>query len=140
MQKPPTSKKPETVRLTIPVTVEVHEAFTRIAKASKQPIGRAMGQWLEDTVDAANYLAQTLEKARSAPKLVAQELHAYALGLTDETGDLMERMREASRAKAAGGALRERGGPAAEAKTTPPSNTGVTNTTNKPKRGSHGAR
>lgn len=137
MQKPPTSKKPETVRLTIPVTVEVHEAFTRIAKASKQPIGRAMGQWLEDTVDAANYLAQTLEKARSAPKLVAQELHAYALGLTDETGDLMDRIRAAGREKAAGGAQRERGGPAAA---TPPSNTGVTNTNNKPKRGSHGTR
>lgn len=111
MQKPPTSKKPETVRLTIPVTVEVHEAFTRIAKASKQPIGRAMGQWLEDTVDAANYLAQTLEKARSAPKLVAQELHAYALGLTDETGDLMDRIRAAGREKAAGGGPARAGWP-----------------------------
>lgn len=45
-------------------------------------------------MDAAQYLAETLEKARAAPKLVAQQLHSYALGLTDETGTLLQRMRE----------------------------------------------
>jgi len=86
--------KPKKIRLTIPVTPEVHEAFQRIGKATAMPTGRAMGEWLGDTLDAAQYLAETLEKARAAPKLVAQQLHAYALGLTDETGALMARMRE----------------------------------------------
>lgn len=85
------------IRLTIPVSAEVHEAFTRIAQATKQPVGRAMGEWLSDTVDAANFMAQTLEKARAAPKLVAQELHAYALGIGDETGELLRKIRDEGR-------------------------------------------
>ena len=42
---PPTFETKE-VRLTIPVSAEVHEAFTRIAKVTKMPVGRAMGKWL----------------------------------------------------------------------------------------------
>lgn len=60
--------------------------------------GRAMAQWLEDTIDAANYMAQNLEKARSAPKQVMAEIHAYALGLADETGDLLAKVRAKGRA------------------------------------------
>lgn len=82
------------IRLTIPVTPEVHAAFTRISNASGMPVGRAMAEWLGDTLEAAEYLADMLEKARSAPRLVAQQLHAYAHGLTDETGALLQRIRE----------------------------------------------
>jgi hypothetical protein len=86
--------KPKKIRLTIPVTPEVHEAFQRIAGATSMSTGRAMGEWLGDTLDAAEYLADTLEKARAAPRQVAQQLHAYALGLTDETTSLLQKMRE----------------------------------------------
>jgi hypothetical protein len=102
--------KPKKIRLTIPVTPEVHEAFQRIGKATSMPTGRAMGEWLGDTLDAAQYLAETLEKARAAPKLVAQQLHAYALGLTDETGALMARMREGGLGASTGHAQRGREG------------------------------
>jgi hypothetical protein len=63
------------------------------------PVGRAMAEWMDDTLDAANYLADTLEKAREAPRLVAQQLHAYALGIADETGALLHQVREGSRAR-----------------------------------------
>lgn len=79
----------------MPVSFEVRETFERLGKAGGMSTGRAMAEWLSDTVEAARYLADTLEKARKAPKLVAQQLHAYALGLTDETGQLMERMKHA---------------------------------------------
>lgn len=59
MQSPPTLETKE-VRLTIPVSVEVHEAFTRIAKATKMPVGRAMGEWLGDTIEAAQLMAEKL--------------------------------------------------------------------------------
>jgi len=88
------------IRLTIPVSAEVHAAFSRIAEATKMPVGRAMGEWLGDTLDAAQFMAETLEKARRAPKLVAQELHAYALGLGDESADLLKRLRGASASEA----------------------------------------
>ena len=98
----PRPPKPKKVRLTIPVTPEVHAAFTRIAEATSIPVGRAMGEWLGDTLDAAQYLAETLEKARAAPKLVAQQLHAYALGLSDETGALIARIKEGGAGAAPG--------------------------------------
>jgi hypothetical protein len=106
------------VRLTIPVTAEVHDTFTRIAKAGNMPVGRAMGEWLADTIDAAMFMAQTMEKARSAPRLVAQELHSYALGLGDQTTELLNALRAkgaADRADAAEG-LGARAGDLAAAK------------------------
>lgn len=125
------------IRLTIPVSVEVHEAFSRIAATTRMPVGRAMGEWLADTLDAALFMAQTLEKARSAPKLVAQELHAYALGIGDETKGLLDTLRAKGRAadgSAAGGSPRPAPGP------TPPSNTGVTTNKNKSSKGGTGGK
>lgn len=85
---------PKEIRLTIPVSVDVHEAFTRISKAGRVPVGRAMGEWLADTLEAAQFMADKMEQARTAPKLVARELHSYALGLTDMTQDLLETVRK----------------------------------------------
>ena len=123
MQSPPTLETKE-VRLTIPVSAEVHESFTRIAKATKMPVGRAMGEWLGDTIEAAQLMAEKLEQARAAPRLVMQEMHAYALGLADETGALLDKVRKEGQKAREGRARADR--PAAAAPTTPPSNTGVT--------------
>ena len=66
------------------------------------PVGRAMGEWLGDTIEAAQLMAEKLEQARAAPRLVMQEMHAYALGLADETGALLDKVRKG--AEGAGGA------------------------------------
>lgn len=125
------------VRLTITVTPEVHQIFTRFAKAASMPVGRAMGEWLGDTIDAAAFTAQKMEEARAAPALVSRELHAYALGLADETGALIEKMRSQGRKAQATPteSAARRAGTALAGLKTPPSNTGVTTTNNKPKRG-----
>ena len=81
---------PERIRLTISVTPEVHATFQRLANAGSMSISRAMGDWLGDTLEAADYVASTMERARQAPKLVTRELHAYALGLADETGAMLQ--------------------------------------------------
>lgn len=94
-----TPTPPKHIRLTISVTPEVHATFQRMAKASGQSISRSMGGWLDDTCEAASFMAEKLEQARAAPKLVAQEMHAYAMGLADETGQLMEQLRERGRAE-----------------------------------------
>ncbi len=86
MTTPPT---PKNIRLTISVSPEVHATFERFSKASGMSLGRAMGEWLQDTLEGAEHLATTLERARAAPKQVARELHAYALGITDETGEFI---------------------------------------------------
>ena len=90
----PSPVKP--VRLTISVTPEVHQTFSRMASAGSMSISRAMGDWLGDTLDAAAYVAEKLEEARAAPRLVAQEMHAYALGLADMTSELMQTLRKGS--------------------------------------------
>lgn len=88
-----TSTPTQNVRLTITVTPEVHTTFQRLAKGSGMSISKAMGEWLGDTLEAAEFMATKIEQARAAPKIVMQEMHAYALGLADETGALMENMR-----------------------------------------------
>lgn len=83
----------ERVRLTISVSPEVHATFQRLAAAGSMSISRAMGDWLQDTVEAAEYTATLMEKARAAPKKVMREVHGYALGLADETGSILEKLR-----------------------------------------------
>ncbi len=88
---------PDSIRLTITVTPEVHATFQRFAKASGMSLGRAMGEWLGDTLEGAELLASQLERARAAPKAAIREMHAFALGLTDETGALMKSITEEGR-------------------------------------------
>lgn len=132
----PPKIKPQKIRLTISVTPEVHAAFSRLAKAGNMSIGGAMGEWMGDTLEGVEYLASTMERARAAPNLVMKEIHAYALGLADETGQLMRDLAEKGRqARRAPVAKRGRG---AVASLVPPScNTGgkVPKTTNKPNKG-----
>ena len=113
-------------RLTIPVTAEVHATFKRLAAAGSMSTGRAMADWLADTMEAAQFMAVTMERARAAPKIVMQEMHAYALGLQDETGALMKHMREKGvKDRASGTACDEgAGGIARSGINPPPCNTG----------------
>ena len=82
------------VRVTVPVRSDVLETFQRLAKAGSMSTGKAMGEWLADTSDAAQFMAQKMEQARAAPRLVMQEMHAYALGLADETKQVLEQVRK----------------------------------------------
>lgn len=85
---------PDRIRLTISVSPEVHETFVRMASSGSMSVSRAMGDWLADTLDAAQHVTVLMEKARQAPRLVAREMHAYALGLADETASVLDKMRE----------------------------------------------
>ena len=123
-------KKPP--RVSVPMSAEVLEVFQRLAKAGNMSTGRAIAEWLSDTVEAAQYMASKMEQARAAPKLVMREMHAYALGLADETGELMRNLAEKGkqeRAKAVADTARRRsagsGGDGLSGTLTPPvSNTG----------------
>lgn len=90
------------------------------------PLGRAMGDWLADTVDGAELMASTMERARAAPKIVTAELHAMMLGMTDETKGLMDKFSKmGAAARAESGKRSAARIDAALASGTPPSNTGV---------------
>ena len=84
----PPSKPP---RVSVPVSGETLEVFKRLAKASNQSTGTAIAEWLADTVEAAELMASTMERARAAPKLVTAELHAMMLGMADQTKELQDK-------------------------------------------------
>lgn len=88
---------PAKLRVTVPVTPEVQETFKRLAEASGVSVGKAMGEWLADTMEAAVAMAELMEKAREQPKLAMREIHSYALGLTDITQGILDGVNKASR-------------------------------------------
>ena len=104
------------VRLTITVTPEVHETFKRMASAGSMSISRAMGDWLNDTLEAAEFMTSMIERARESPRLVVQELRANALGAADEAVSLLDEIRQKAAAARPGG----RGRPAGRAAAAPP--------------------
>jgi len=69
------------VRMSIPLTEQTHKVFQRISNASGVSMGKCMASWLQDTLEAAEYMACKMENARQSPRLVAHELHTYAAGL-----------------------------------------------------------
>lgn len=99
---PPT----KSLRVTVPVSEEVHEVFKRLAKASGMSTGKSMGEWLRDTVEAAELMASTMERARAAPKIVTAELHAMMLGMTEQTKELSDRFAKMGVAARSGDATR----------------------------------
>lgn len=86
-----TKTSPPITRTTIPVDNEVLAVFQRLAKAGNMSTGKAIGEWLADTVDAAQLMASTMERARAAPKIVTAELHAMMLGMADQTKELADK-------------------------------------------------
>ena len=95
MAKPP-SPTPSNIRLTITVTPEVHQAFQRMAEVSSLSLGRCMGEWLADTLEGVQFVTDKLERARAAPRQVAQELRASALGAADMLDEALRSLRAPS--------------------------------------------
>lgn len=124
-----TRTSPPPIRLTIPVDPETHAIFQRLAKAGNMSTGRAMGEWLRDTVDAAELMASTMERARAAPKLVTAELHAMILGMADQTKELQDKYAKfkgplPDRVSGGGPTGSEAGRPDGAGTVPPPCNTG----------------
>lgn len=85
-------------RVSVPVDAETLEVFERLAKAGNMSTGKAMAEWLKDTMEAAELMASTMERARQAPKLVTAEIHAMVLGLSDNTKELMDKFSKLGKA------------------------------------------
>ena len=120
----PADPKPKPSRVSVPLSHEALKAFQILAKAQNVSTGKAIAEWLEETIDAVVYLASILEEARSAPKLVAQKMHAFALGLADESGALVEQIKAESRAARPVGTRSGSAGRDGRISVPPPCNTG----------------
>jgi hypothetical protein len=78
------------IRLTIDLAPEVHQTFVELAQATGIGIGRTIGDWLQDTKDAAQHVAGIVQEARKQPSVAAEQLHGYAAGLAVLTEQLLE--------------------------------------------------
>ena len=115
---------PKLPRVSVPVTAELLSTFQRLGKAYNQSPARAMADWLQDTAEAAELMASTMERARAAPKIVTAELHAMILGMADQSKELADKYRK-FRGPLAGTTERAAGPPGGQAKgIPPPCNTG----------------
>lgn len=109
------------IRLTITVTPEVHEVFSRMSEASGLSLGRCMGDWLADTAEGAQFVLAKMEQARSAPKMALRELHAMTHGLQGEIQGVLDGLR---RPPASGGTPLAGGAARVRLPSPPSSNTG----------------
>lgn len=81
------------IRLTITVTPEVHEVFSRMADTAGMSLGKCMGEWLGDTIEGAQFVADKMEQARKAPRLVMREMQAFSRGLVQEVDQVADHLR-----------------------------------------------
>lgn len=82
----------ERIRTTITVPAEVHAVFTRMSEAAGISLGRCMGDWLTDTLDGAQFVAQKMEEAKRMPKTVMREFQAMASGLHEAISEEVGRL------------------------------------------------
>ena len=86
----------ETKRVMVPITPEVQAVFERLAAAQGCTTGRAISEWLTDTLEGAAAIADLVEKARKEPIAAMRQMHSYALGLGDMTTEILEGLRKAT--------------------------------------------
>lgn len=79
---PPRTQK----RVTVPVSLDVLQAFQELASVSGVSTGKAMGDWLADTLDGVSLMTDLLRKAKEAPRLAALEMQSYGRRLIDLGG------------------------------------------------------
>lgn len=109
----------ERIRTTISLTPEALAVFKRMADAGNMSVSRCMGDWLIDTLDAAEMITAKMEDAKVAPMRVLKEMRALVSGLGDAVMDSEKDVRQ-RRAEGRNGT-----GRGADAPLPPPSNTGV---------------
>ena len=90
-------------RVMVPLTPEVQAVFERLSAAQGCSVGRAISDWLIDTMDGAEAIAGLVEKARREPILAMRQMHSYALGLGDMTTEILDGLRKATSKSEGGG-------------------------------------
>lgn len=83
----------------VPITPEVQAVFERLAAAQGCTTGRAISEWLTDTLEGAAAIADLVEKARREPIAAMRQMHSYALGLGDMTTEILDGLRKATSIK-----------------------------------------
>jgi predicted CopG family antitoxin len=118
------------IRTTISISPEVYEIFKRMAQASNSSVSRIMGDWLDDTADAANLITLKMEEAKQAPMKVMNELKAMVVEMSQQVDSDIEKVRRLT-----AGGVRAGGRQPSTGSSAPSSNTGLNYPPKRAKRG-----
>jgi hypothetical protein len=88
---PPT--KQERIRTTVSIEPEVLAVFRKMADTSGLSLSRCLGEWLADTAEGAQLVAQKMQEARRAPVTVMREVQAMLHGAHEEAGVVLAELR-----------------------------------------------
>ena len=84
----------ERIRTTISLTPEAYAIFKRMAEAANMSVSRCMGDWLNDTADAAQMVMLKMEEAKVAPMRVMREMRSLVAGLGASVIETEEEVRQ----------------------------------------------
>ena len=93
-------KKQQRVRITVSIDPEVLEVFKQQAGVLGLSVGRTIGDWCADTVDAAQLVNGNIKRAKAAPAEVMRELQQLTrdtAGVLGEAARVIERRGGAER-------------------------------------------
>lgn len=78
-----TSTPTKSARLSVPVSPEVYATFHRLAQASGRSMAASLAQWLVDTQQAAELMAENIERLRASPGDVVMRVKLHTASLED---------------------------------------------------------
>ena len=81
---------PATVRMTVPVSPYVRDAFVRLAAVQGCSVGKAMGDWLESTLAGVEAMTEVVEQAKGEPGRVLLRVNSYAQSISGFTEDVIQ--------------------------------------------------
>jgi hypothetical protein len=110
-----TPLKYPSVRCTVPVPIEAHEAFQQLARVMGKSVGSVMGEW---------HMAEQLEAMQRASRNVSRDVHALATAVIDATDLVLSRAQDGPSAGAGHGTRSGSRAASADGLTPPSSNTG----------------
>lgn len=111
------------IRTTISVDREVHEIFKSFAEATGVSVSRCMGDWLSETAEGAQFVAQKVQEAKTAPMRVLREFQGLTKHLNADVEKTIAEVQARPRQPAQGAA--GGGGAAPLPEDAPSSNTGL---------------
>lgn len=98
-------EKSGSVRITVNVHPDTLKVYERLAKVAGTSLARSAGDWLTDTVEAAQFTCGKMEEARKAPQKAFRELMVVTDGYQHQFSilpDALSRQMKPSKPKAAG--------------------------------------
>ncbi|MDR9839878.1 hypothetical protein [Herbaspirillum huttiense] len=115
--------KADRKRTMISLQPEVYDAFLKMAELNGQSVSRYMGDWLETTLESAQFVSYKVQQMKQTPSAAMRQFHEFA---KERQGDIRELYGDFVGGRPDGApAVAKRAGRAIRPPVAPSSNTGL---------------